>query len=122
HRAVSRLARHSSDGRHLADVELPELGSLAGLAADHDHDRAFFSFTSFARPPALLRWDADDGVTPWSHLDTAVEPDDYVVEQQRYPSTDGTEVSIFVIRGRDTTPSSDTRTVLTGYGGFAITM
>ena len=36
--------------------------------------------------------------------------------------TDGTEVSVFLIRARDTAPSPDARTVLTGYGGFAITM
>jgi prolyl oligopeptidase len=125
--AVSRLDRHDLDGGASASIDLPELGSLAGLSGDPDHDRVCFSFTSFVRPATLFRWTGGDGkaeanVEPWSRLDSALDPAEYAVEQVRYPSTDGTEIALFLVRGRHTVADEHTPTVLTGYGGFAITM
>jgi prolyl oligopeptidase len=122
HRAVSQLVRYRPDGTFVHAVHLPELGSLAGLSADPARDRAFFSFTSFARPAALFRLRRDPTTEAWSDLPSGVRPADFVVEQVRYPSTDGTDISMFLIRAATTTPDLDTATVLTGYGGFAITM
>ncbi len=124
--AVSYLDRYDLDGGGHTSITLPEFGSLAGLSASRERDEAFFSFTSFARPPTLYRW-TPERVTDWSRLsDYDLEGDgpqgDYVVEQVRYPSTDGTSISMFLIRARDTVPSPDTPCVLTGYGGFSITM
>ncbi len=139
--AVAELDRYDHDGTRHHSVELPEIGSLTGLSASPDHDLAFLSFTSFARPPTLYRWQpqpsssapgrGDTGdLADWSRLG---EPDpdagpaegpqgDYVVEQVRYPSVDGTEIPMFLIRATDTVPGPDTACVLTGYGGFSVTM
>ncbi len=124
--AVSHLDRYRHDGTDHQPIELPGLGSLAGLTGSRDRDEAFFSFTSFATPPTTYRWHVD-GVSDWSHLhqhdgDDDGPKGDYLVEQVRYPSTDGTEVSMFVIREAGTEPGPHTPCVLTGYGGFAITM
>jgi len=124
--AVSYLDCHSFGGAHLESVPLPELGTLAGLDGSDDRDEAFFSFTSFARPPTLFRWTPGD-LREWSRLadsnDDGTGPTgDYVVEQLRYPSTDGTDISLFVIREASTVPGPSTPCVLTGYGGFAINM
>jgi prolyl oligopeptidase len=124
--AVSHLDRYDHEGHHHERVELPELGSLAGLSADRDDDQAFFSHTSFARPATLYRW-KNGAVDDWSrhHVSDLAEDGphgEYVVEQVRYPSADGTEISMFLIRAAATVPGPDTPCVLTGYGGFAITM
>lgn len=124
--AVSKLARHDLDGIHVEDVDLPELGSLAGLSGSEDREEAFFSFTSFARPATMFRWVPGE-VRDWSRLGESDEAGagpagEYVVEQFRYPSTDGVDVSMFVIRAAGTTPGPDTSCVLTAYGGFAINM
>jgi len=124
--AVSQLDRHAHDGTHLDPVPLPELGSLAGLEGSLDREEAFFSFTSFARPPTMFRW-TPERTTDWSrlrdhdHVRTG-PAGRYVVDQVRYPSTDGTEIPMFVIRGAHTVPTSDTPCVLTGYGGFSVSM
>lgn len=122
--AVSRLDRHALDGTPIGPVPLPALGSLAGLSASDDRDEAYFSFTSFTTPPTLLRWAAGEAPVAWSHLD-AEDPDagptgDYVVEQVRYASADGTSVAMFLIRAAATSPDPTTPCVLTGYGGFAV--
>jgi prolyl oligopeptidase len=124
--AVSYLDRYGTDGTDRQAVELPELGSLAGLTGSRDRDEAFFSFTSFARPPTTFRW-TPDGIADWSRLrehdaDGDGPSGEYVVEQVRYPSTDGTDVPMFLVRAASTPLTPDTPCVLTGYGGFSITM
>ena len=124
--AVSRLDRYDHDGTHHEPVDLPDMGSLAGLSGSPEHDLAFFSFTSFAKPAATWRW-TRSGVEEWSLLgdldaDDAGPQGTYVVEQVRYPSPDGTQVAMFVVRASDTEPTPDTPCVLTGYGGFSISM
>ena len=43
-----------------------------------------------------------------------------MAEQVFYPSTDGTDVPMFLVRAAATAPGPDTPTLLTAYGGFAI--
>jgi len=119
HRAVSRLERFGLDGGDGVDVPLPELGSLAGLSGDRDEDVAAFSFTSWTRPPTLFKW-TPAGVDQWSALPGGPDPGRYDVEQVRYPSTDRTDVSMFLIRKAGTAGAAPT--MLTGYGGFNVTM
>ncbi len=106
-----------------AEIALPEPGSLAGVAGDRDSDTAVVAFTSWARPSELWRWQGGhDGVERWSDLPSPVDPDRYTVGVDTYPSTDGTAVTLFSV-GRDgAAPGPGTPTVLTGYGGFAVTM
>ncbi|HSH22647.1 MAG TPA: prolyl oligopeptidase family serine peptidase [Acidimicrobiales bacterium] len=116
--AVASLHRVRLDGSGEHAVELPGIGALSGLDADPGVERAFLSFGSFTRPPQLFRW-APEGLEPWS--DASPAPDErYLVEQVAYPSTDGIDVPMFLVRRSDTTPDPDTPVVLTGYGGFAI--
>jgi prolyl oligopeptidase len=103
------------------EIHLPELGSLAGLTGHRDHDLAFFSFTSFTRPPVLLRWQPGD-VSTWSAYDEGAADNDYEIDQVRYRSPDGTWVSMFLVRAATTVPGPDTPCILTGYGGFSVVM
>jgi len=124
--AVSRLDRYAHDGTGHVEVPLGETGSLAGLAGSRDRDEAFVSFTSFTTPPTMLRW-CPDGLADWSHLHEhdlhrPGPPREYLVEQVRYPSPDGTLIPMFLVRAAGTVPGPDTPCVLTGYGGFAATM
>jgi prolyl oligopeptidase len=124
--AVAVLRRVDHDGGRGREITLPGAGSLAGLTGSRLRDEAFLSFTSFATPPSLYRWTGDDELTDWSRL-WALDPidgprGDYVVEQVTYPSTDGTEVPMFLVRAAGTAPGPTTPCVLTGYGGFAIAL
>ena len=117
--AVAALERYRLDGTGQETIDLPETGSFVGLTTDEDREEAFFSLTSFARPAALFRWRPGE-MSPWSTLDSPVDPDGYLVEQVRYPSNDGTEIPMFLIRRADVDPSPDTPALLTAYGGFAV--
>jgi prolyl oligopeptidase len=115
----------------LTEIALPEPGSLAGVAGDRDSDTAVVAFTSWARPAELWRWTPADPARPgtpgeelvrWSDLPSPVDPAAYTVGVDRYPSTDGTPVTLFTLRRAGVEPSPATPTQLTGYGGFAVTM
>jgi prolyl oligopeptidase len=120
-RAVSALDRYDADGVHIESVPLPEQGSLAGVASSRETETAVFAFTGFARPSALFRW-TPESVTPWSDLPGGPDPASFAVQQRSYPSTDGTEIAIFIVSGAGDDGQVPRRTILYGYGGFAITM
>jgi prolyl oligopeptidase len=117
--AVARLDRHEPDGTRRRPVSLPELGAIVGLDAEPGRADAFVTVTSFARPATLFRV-TDGTLTPWSGEDDGPDPQRYHVVQASYPSTDGTEIPMFLVHRRDLAPGSDTRCLLTAYGGFAI--
>ncbi|MEY2422251.1 MAG: prolyl oligopeptidase [Acidimicrobiaceae bacterium] len=121
-RAVSALDRYDANGSHVGTIPLPEQGSLAGVATSRDAEAGVFAFTGFARPSALFRW-TPDGVTPWSDLPGGPDPARFAVDQRTYASTDGTDVAVFIVSGADDDlASGPRRTILYGYGGFAVTM
>ncbi|MEK7284648.1 MAG: prolyl oligopeptidase family serine peptidase, partial [Chloroflexota bacterium] len=124
--AASRLSIWRLEGRKERDVELPALGSLAGvshdpgLTADPEDDLVVYAFQSFAEPPAAFAVDVVYGGA--RELVRRPRPRGVariVVEQTRYRSKDGTEVPMFLVRRADLGPR-DVPTVLTGYGGFNV--
>ena len=119
---VAQLHHHRPDGSGRAPVDLGEPGSLLGLDGSNDRNEAFACVTSFARPPALHRWTPAEGMTPWSDLPSPVDPERYLVERTSYVSTDGAEIGLFLVSPTDLVPGPTTPAVLTGYGGFAVTM
>ena len=44
------------------------------------------------------------------------------VRRVSYPSADGTAIGLFLIHREDVTPQADTPAILSGYGGFTITV
>ncbi|MEW6153764.1 MAG: prolyl oligopeptidase family serine peptidase [Actinomycetota bacterium] len=118
--AVSRLWRYGLDGSGATEVGLPELGSIGAMATDGTSERAFVTFTSFTRPPALWRWTPGAALEPWSSHRAPADPARFRVEQVFYPSTDGARVPMFVVSAAGSEAGPGTPTVLSGYGGFAI--
>jgi prolyl oligopeptidase len=129
---LRRVPRASLDGPgpvdpdDVAEIALPEPGSIVGVGGDRHDERAAVAFTSWARPAELWRWTAAGpgagDLVPWSGLPSPVDPTAYTVSAERYPSTDGALVTLFTLRRSDVEPGPETPTLLTGYGGFAITM
>jgi prolyl oligopeptidase len=88
-----------------------------------ENDEAFVVFSSFARAPTVYRYRVSDGDEEvWAELDAPVSPDDFVVTQVRYPSTDGTMIPMFLAHRRGIVLDGSNRTLLTGYGGFNVSM
>ena len=119
--AHSRLAVFTEEGRPVADVALPGIGTVGGVSGRADSPEMFYSFTSFLYPTTIFRYDVATGAaTVWKapHLD--FDPSRYETEQLFYHSKDGTRVPMFLIHRRGLARDSANPVLLTAYGGFDI--
>ena len=123
HDAHHRLTIFETDGRHVADVALPGIGTIGELAGRRGDSELFLTFMTFAAPPVVLAVSMSDGAVrevrrpalPW-------DPGDFVTEQVFVTSDDGTRIPVFLSRRRDVVPSGDVPTLLYGYGGFQVSV
>jgi len=119
----SELTVHDLDGKTVATLELPALGSVAGLSGQWQDDNVYFAFTSFHLPPAIYRYDAATGATsPWFTPRVPVDPAQFDVEQVFYPSKDGTRVPMFLVHRKGLQRNGQNPVLLTGYGGFNVSL
>ncbi len=107
----------------VGDVEAVPVGdigvmSVMGLVADRDTDVVLAILTGFDEAPSVWRVGAElERVHPGGEH---AAPAALSVSHVSYPSTDGTEIGLFLIHRADVEPSTDTPAILNGYGGFAI--
>lgn len=121
--AKSVVQVYDLEGNFPQTLDLPGIGSASGFDGTAGDPETFFSFTSFNLPTTINRYDVATGeVTVFRQPEVAFDPDDYVVKQVFYTSTDGTRVPMFIAHRKDLTPNGDTPTLLYGYGGFNISL
>jgi prolyl oligopeptidase len=121
--ASNRLFIHGLDGRELATIPLPALGTISSVTGEADDTEMFFDFTSFAYPLTPFRYDFKTGKTSeFAHVDAKVDASAYEVKQAWYPSKDGTKVPMFVVHKKGLPLDGRRPTVLYGYGGFNVNM
>jgi prolyl oligopeptidase len=119
--ASSRLTLHDRRGTHLREIPLPVIGSVAGITGEWDGGEAFFGFSSFTAPPAVYRVELDSGASGlWQRVEADFDPEAYRVRFVRYPSRDGTPISMFLVDRKDRPADGRGPAVLTGYGGFNV--
>jgi len=120
---ATRLSIHEADGRLLREVALPGIGAVGGVSGDWSQDEAFFSFSSLAQPPTIYRYRVGAGQRDvWARLEVPIRSEDVEVEQVWYPSKDGTKVPMFVAHRKGIPLDGNNPTLLTGYGGFNISV
>ena len=121
--AVGELALHALDGSARGAVALPGPGSVTSLSvADvrtpDQFGRLWFGWTDFVTPTEVHRFDAATGeVVRESTAPGAVTVPAVHSEQRTFTSKDGTTVRMFVLTPGRPGPVP---TLMTGYGGFAI--
>lgn len=110
------------DGRVVGAVPLPGIGTAIGFSRRPADNETFFSFSSYTDPSVVYRYDvATNFATVWSRPKLAFDPADFQTDQIFYPSKDGTQIPLFLIRRRDVAASGKPApTILYGYGGFNI--
>jgi prolyl oligopeptidase len=123
HDARHRLAVYGLDGRHLQDVALPAVSSLAGpggerygqISVGGDGGSLLFELWTHAHRQLPVRYRPDAKKIEWlfpSEIDKAAL--DIRVEQVFFEMNDGARVPAFIL---DTGPGPRP-TLLYGYGGF----
>jgi prolyl oligopeptidase len=121
--ASSWLRVFDFEGRSQGDIALPTLGSISGVSGEWDGPEAFFGFTSFAVPSSIYRYDlASKGIALWESIQAPIRPEDFEVRQVRFPSKDGTQISMFLVHKKGLAKNGNLPVYLTGYGGFNISL
>ncbi|MGC2790891.1 MAG: prolyl oligopeptidase family serine peptidase, partial [Candidatus Sulfotelmatobacter sp.] len=122
--ATSQLRVFDLGGVLLGNLTLPALGSVFACQGKWDRDEVFYGFESFTIPRSIYRYDLKTGSTTlWAKVDApGIDPAAYEVEQEWYHSKDGTRVPMFVVSRKGVKKDGQNPTVLTGYGGFDISL
>ncbi len=122
--ALSEVTVHDlASGELVERVALPGLGSTGGIGErpEGGHE-AWFGYTDYTTPPLILRLDArDSSVHVWATAPGAVAVPPVSAQQVTYVSADGTLVRMLVVSATGV-PDRPRPALLTGYGGFDISL
>ncbi|MBX3443135.1 MAG: S9 family peptidase [Planctomyces sp.] len=119
--ARTQVSLFGLDGKLVRNVEFPGIGTASGFGGKRTETETFYSFSSFATPPSIFRYDL---VTGESRLlrraNVDIDPDAYEVRQVFYTSKDGTRIPMFISHKKGLQLDGSNPTLLYGYGGFNI--
>lgn len=119
--AVTQARIHDLSGELIREVEFPALGSAAGFEAAPTDKETYYSFSSFALPPSIYRYDMQTGQSRLvRRADVAFDPDAYQARQIFFTSRDGTRVPMFLVHRKGLSIDGSVPTLLYGYGGFNV--
>jgi prolyl oligopeptidase len=123
HDVGSQIKLFSLDGKPLGEMPLPGIGSAGSFEGRWDDDEIFFDFASYTTPRATYRGDVRTGhVETWWRPQVPFDPAAYETKQVWYASKDGTRIPMFVTQRRGLALDGERPTLLTGYGGFNVSI
>jgi prolyl oligopeptidase len=111
----------SERGQLIREVQLPGIGAVSGFDGRRDDPETYYTFSSFATPPSVYRYDVATGESRlWRRSQSPVNPEDYEVHQAFCRSKDGTRVPLFLAFRKGTRRDGARPTLLYGYGGVNV--
>jgi prolyl oligopeptidase len=119
--ARTQVKMYTTDGSLVREVEFPGIGSAFGFGGKRSQTETFYTFSSFATPPTVYRYNLITGKsTVFRQVQVKFDPADYEVKQVFYQSKDGTRVPMFLSYKKGIKLDGSNPTLLHGYGGFSI--
>ncbi|HEX7843118.1 MAG TPA: prolyl oligopeptidase family serine peptidase [Kofleriaceae bacterium] len=117
--AASEVEIHDLRGALIRKLDLPPLGSASPMRGLSTDDDAYLTYTSFTEPEIVYQVSIRRGtVAEWARVSLPIDTSKFTTEQVRYPSRDGTEITMFLVHRKDAVKDGKTPVYLTGYGGF----
>jgi prolyl oligopeptidase len=121
--ARTQVRMHAIDGKFIREVEFPGIGSASGFSGKRDETETFYSFSSFATPPTIYRYDIKTGESSlFRRSQVKFDADAFETKQVFYHSKDGTRVPMFIAHKKGLKLDGNNPTLLYGYGGFNISL
>jgi prolyl oligopeptidase len=117
--AYTQIRIYDMKGKFVRNVELSGIGSAGGFNGKRGDTETFYTFSSYATPPTIYRYDMKTGKSEvFRKASVKINPDDFEVKQVKYKSKDGTEVPMFIVHKKGIKMDGSNPTLLYGYGGF----
>ncbi len=117
--AYTQIRIYDTNGKFVRNVELPGIGSAGGFGGERNDTETFYTFSSYATPPTIYRYDMKTGKSEiFRQANVKFDPTQYEVKQVFYNSKDGTKVPMFVVHKKGIKMDGTNPTLLYGYGGF----
>jgi prolyl oligopeptidase len=121
--AATEVRVATLEGKPVRTLALPGVGAASNLVGLEDQDEAFFVFSSFTTPRQVYKTSVSTGkVELWAKVELPLDTSRYTVEQVFYPSKDGTKIPMFLVHRKDLKRDGERPTLLSGYGGFNVSM
>jgi prolyl oligopeptidase len=125
--SIMDLSKPDDSGSIVASrvkIELPAIGTIAGLSGRKQDTEMFYHFFSFTYPGTIFRYDF---TTQSSQVFREIriagfDPARFRAEQVFYKSKDGTDIPMFIIHPDDFECDASRMVYLYGYGGFSISL
>jgi prolyl oligopeptidase len=118
--ASSQLSIFDLEGKPVASVAMPALGSIFDLGGNWNSESAYFGFISYAIPPTIYEVSLNGQTKKWARVEASIDPEKYQTEQLWFNSKDGTRVPMFVVSKKGLARNGRNPTLLSGYGGFNV--
>ena len=113
---------YTLEGKLLQEIALPAVGTVA-VSGEKDEKEMFYSFTSFAYPTTIYKYDIDKNRSEvFSQPSVPFRSEDYVTEQIFFESKDGTKVPMTLTYKKGLKRDGKNPTLIYGYGGFNVTL
>jgi len=121
--AASEVEIRDLDGVPVRKVALPPLGTSGGIAGNPDEDTGYLAYTSFTEPQVIYRTSIQTGETSeWARIALPVDTSQLATDQVFFASKDGTRIPMFIVSKKGTRRDGTNPTILTGYGGFNVSL
>ena len=123
HNASDRVRLFTLSGEPSGDVELPTIGSLTGISGRPDDSEMFFGLTSFVAPATNYRFDFPSGtLEPFGDRRSSADSEQYQTTQVGTRRRMAPRSRCSWSPGRDCHGTGNRPVLLTGYGGFNISL
>lgn len=121
--AYSQAFVHDMNGKQIAKLDLPGIGTMSGFNGQKDENTAFYSFTSFTVPSTIYKYNvAENKSEIYREPELLYDKVSFVTEQVFYKSKDGTKIPMFIVHQAGLEMNGQNPTLLYGYGGFNVSL
>jgi len=121
--AKSKAEVYSINGEKLHQMQLPAIGTIAGISSNIKQPTAFYVYTSFTIPSVIYKYNVATNESE-RHFSPEIQFnfDAYETKQIFFKSKDGTDVPMFIVHKKGIELNGQNPTLLYGYGGFNISL
>lgn len=119
----SEITAYTFAGKPVGTVDFDVMGSASGVVGRPGERYGFLSFESFIQPPTLYRIDTlTNKREVFAQPKVPFNTDEYQLKQVFFQSKDGTRVPMFIAGKKGLKQDGTERLLMTGYGGFNLSM